>query len=165
MSADASSYGLGAVLLQREPGKKPLPVAYISRAMTPTEQQYAQIEKEALALTWACERFSDYLLGLHFHIQTDHKPLVPLFGHKLVDEFPLHVQRFQMRMMQFSFTISHVPGENLTAADALSWTPISKPCSEDHLLQEESDIYPSCSTEPSSFTRMPAGNPDMPRPG
>ena len=36
--------------------------------MTLTEQRYTQIEKEALALTWACERFSDYLIGLVFHI-------------------------------------------------------------------------------------------------
>ena len=49
------------------------PVAYISRSMSQTEQCYAQIEKEALAFTWACERFAEYL---KFHIQTDHKPLV-----------------------------------------------------------------------------------------
>ena len=49
------------------------PVAYVSRSMTPTELRYAQIEKEALAFTWACECLSDYLLGLQFHIYTDHK--------------------------------------------------------------------------------------------
>ncbi len=52
---------------------------------------YAQIEKEALALTWASERFSDYLLGLTFHIDTDHKPLVPLFSSKQLDELTLRV--------------------------------------------------------------------------
>ncbi len=55
--------------------------------MTPTER-YAQIEKEALALTWACERSSDYLLGLDFLIQTDH---MPLFSVKALEELPIRV--------------------------------------------------------------------------
>ena len=68
------------------------PVAYISRSMSQTEQRYAQIEKEALAFTWACEHFAEYLIGLKFHIQTDHKPLVPLFSTKSLEELPVRVQ-------------------------------------------------------------------------
>ena len=89
VAADASAYGLGAVLVQKQSAHKWKPVAYISRAMTLTEQRYPQIEKEALALTWACETFTDYLLGLEFNIQTDHKPLVPLFSTKRLEELPL----------------------------------------------------------------------------
>ena len=67
--------------------------------MNTTKQQYAQIEQEASALTWACERFSDYLIGLKFHIHMDHKPLVPLFSMKRLEELPLRVQRFRLRML------------------------------------------------------------------
>jgi len=56
------------------------PVAYISRAMNDTEQHYVQIEKEVLALSWAFKWFADYLVGLRFHFESDHKSLVPLLG-------------------------------------------------------------------------------------
>ena len=102
LSADSSSYGIGVVLLQRQEHGERKPVAYKSRALTHTEQKYAQIEKEALAFTWACNSLSDYLLGLHLHIETDHKPLVPLFyPRKSLDELPLRVQRFRLQMMRY----------------------------------------------------------------
>ena len=72
VSVDESSYGLGGVLLQKEENDWK-PVFYASRSLTPTEQRYAQVEKEALAVTWNCEKFRDYLLGLsNFTVETDH---------------------------------------------------------------------------------------------
>ena len=72
ISADSSSYGLGAVLTQRQSANSTWKqVAYASRALTETENRYAQVEKEALACTWAAEKFSDYLLGEHFKMETD----------------------------------------------------------------------------------------------
>lgn len=77
VSADFSSFDLGAVLeqLQEETWK---PVCYASRSLNNTEKRYAQVEKEALAVTWACEKFREFLLGTHFTILTDHKPLLCL---------------------------------------------------------------------------------------
>ena len=97
--------------MQKQDNDQWRPVAYASRAMSPTEQRYAQIEKEALGITWASERFADYLIGLKFHIETDHKPLVSLLGSKSLDDLPARIQRFRMRMMRFTYTISHVPGK------------------------------------------------------
>ena len=109
--------------------------------MTSTEQRYAQIEKQALAFTWACEHLSDYLVRLKFHIQTDHKPLVPLFSTKHLDELPIRVQRFWLWMMQFQFTIGHVPGKELTIADTLSRAPQSNPTATEELLQLEANTF------------------------
>ena len=141
VSADASSYGLGGVLLQRQLDGEFTPISYISRSLTLTEQRYAQIEKEALAFTWACEQFSDYLLGQRFHVQTDHKPQVPLFTSKPLDELPIRVQRFRRRMMRFDFSVSHVPGKSLLVADALSRAPCSEAEASDILLQQETAAY------------------------
>ena len=74
ITADASKHSLGAALLQKEQIGW-LPVSYASRTMTETEQRYAQIEKEALAVTWACQKFDFLLVGRTFLIETDHKPL------------------------------------------------------------------------------------------
>ena len=139
VSADASSFGLGAVLLQKQPDMNWRPVAYHSRALTEAEQRYAQIEKEALAVTWACERFRDYLLGKQFQIQTDHKPLVPLLGSKDIDSLPPRIQRFRMRLMQFHYSIVHVPGKELLTADALSRAPLKDLSTADRKLQD--DVY------------------------
>ena len=75
--------------------------------MSPTEQRYVQIEKEALGITWAIERFADYLVGLRFHLETDHKPLVSLLGTKNLEDLPARIQRFRMQMMRFTYTMSH----------------------------------------------------------
>ena len=141
ISADASSYRLGAVLLQRQPQEELKPVAYISCSLTATEQRYAQIEKESLAFTWACERFADYLIGLKFHINTDHKPLVPLFSTKNLEELSARVQRFRLRMMRFNFTISHVPGKQLAITDMLSRAPAEPPDVADYNLDLESQAF------------------------
>lgn len=77
ISSDASSSGLGAVLLQKFDSWQP--VSYASRAMTEAETKYVQIEKGLLAITNAFERFHQFIYGQKVSVETDHKPLVPLF--------------------------------------------------------------------------------------
>jgi len=138
VAADASSYGLGAVLTQIQPDSNCRPVAHASRALTSTEVKYDQIEKESLALTWACERFSDYLIGKLFHM---HKPLVSLLGSKQLDTLLLRIQRFRMRLVRFTYTISHIAGKELTIADTLLRSPVSSSTSEDVHFNSEVDAF------------------------
>ena len=65
VAADASSFVLAAVITQVQENGVRRPVAYASRAMKPIDQRYAKVEREALALTWACEQFSDFIIGKH----------------------------------------------------------------------------------------------------
>jgi len=77
ISEDVSSYRLGAVLLQKStpPGNQS---HMLLGQWQRLNAEYTQREKEALAITWACEKFADYILGKKFTIETDHKPLVLL---------------------------------------------------------------------------------------
>ena len=137
VSADSSSYGLGAVLLQKVEDVW-RPVSYISRSLTETESRYAPIEKEALAVVWSCERFNQYLLGSHFLIQTDHSPLVSLLSKKRLDDLPIRIQRFRLRLLRYSYDVQYVPGRLQTVADTLSRAPLGVGATVDevHFIQE-----------------------------
>ena len=139
VSTDASSYGLGGVLLTKNKEGQLKPVAFVSKTLNETEMRYAQIEKEAYAICWACERFEKFLLGRRFHIQTDHKPLVPLFSTKSLESMPPRILRFRLRMTRFSYSIEHVPGKDLATADTLSRAPLA--FKENDYLSEEADMF------------------------
>ena len=112
---DASESGLGAVLLQN--GQ---PVTFASKALTKTEQGYAQIEKECLAIVFACERFDQYLHGRDLiTVQTDHKPLVPIFK-KSIHNAPKRLQRMLLRLQKYNLKIEYLPGPQMYIADMLS---------------------------------------------
>ena len=131
---------MGAVLLQKTDGLW-RPVAFASRSMSETERRYAQIKKEALAATWACEKFSDFILGKNISLETDHKPLIPLLGNKNLDQLPPRILRFRLRLDRFSFDIQHVPGKELYTADTLSRAPVQCKISVDSVeLQELAEL-------------------------
>ena len=74
VQADASLRGLGACLIQKHKGEDQ-PIAFASKSLMDAETQYTNIERELLAIVFACQRFSTYLLGRSFVAESDHKPL------------------------------------------------------------------------------------------
>lgn len=68
---DASPVALGAVLVQQNEREPPRVISFASKSLTPTEQKYAQNQREALGAVWAVEHFSFFLLGRHFTLRTD----------------------------------------------------------------------------------------------
>ena len=64
--------------LQTDASKKGKVVCYASRALTKTEQNYQNLEKEALGTIWGMEKFHYFLYGKEFTLETDQKPLVSI---------------------------------------------------------------------------------------
>lgn len=114
IQCDASEKGLGATLLQH--GQ---PVTFASRALSHTEQCYAQIEKECLAIVFACERFDHYIQGRKVTVETDHKPLVPIFT-KAIHGAPKRLQRMLLRLQKYQLVVTYKPGKEVLIADWLS---------------------------------------------
>ncbi|XP_062557896.1 uncharacterized protein K02A2.6-like [Armigeres subalbatus] len=113
---DASANGLGAVLLQYTQGE-PRVISYASKSLTKTEKKYSTLDKEALAIAWATERFRMYLTGLDFTIKTDHKPLVAIFSQTSIPN--QRQERWVLKMQAYRYKIDFVPGK-INIADPLS---------------------------------------------
>ncbi|XP_041362042.1 uncharacterized protein K02A2.6-like [Gigantopelta aegis] len=114
LQCDASQHGLGACLMQE--GK---PVAYASRSLNTTECNYAQIEKELLAIVFGVEKFETYLFGRSFTVESDHKPLESIFKKSLLNA-PKRLQRMLLRLQKFEFVLVYKKGSSMFMADALS---------------------------------------------
>ncbi len=133
IQCDASEYGLGATLLQDNQ-----PVAYASRSLSPAERNYAQIEKEALAIVFACEKFDQYIHGREeVTVESDHKPLIPIFK-KPIHRAPKRLQRMLLRLQKYNLTLEFKPGVQMYIADWLSRMMMSqKPAYQIFAVQED----------------------------
>ena len=122
VACDASSYGVGACILHKMPDGANKPIAYASRTLLPAERNYSQIEKEALGIIFAVTKFHRYLHGRHFLLQTDHKPLLTIFGSK--KGLPTHtanrLQRWGAILLNYDFKMEFLPSQKLGHADGLS---------------------------------------------
>ena len=95
LQMDGSKKGLVACLTQN--GKV---VCYASRALTKTEQNYQNLEREALGTIWGMEKFHYILYGKEFTLETDQKPLVSIYKKHMVDISP-RVKRLIVRSFPY----------------------------------------------------------------
>lgn len=99
-------------------------MAYASRALTPAEQRYVQIEKEMLAVVFGCERFHKLIYGKDdVTVESDHKPLESIMK-KPIRTAPMRIQRMMLKLQPYEFTLVHSKGKDVGLADCLSRLPL-----------------------------------------
>ena len=137
---DASSVGIGAVLLQKCSDGLERPTCFASRTLSKAEMNYAVIHKEALAIYWAVGKFYQYLVGKKFILQSDHKPLLAIFGeNKGVPQMAAgRLQRWALFLSGFNYSLQYIKSADNGAADGLSRLPIKE---HDNLNKENYHDY------------------------
>ena len=114
IETDASLKGHGAVLIQD--GK---PVRFLSKVLTPAEANYSNMERELLAVFFACEKLHTYTFGRETTIHTDHKPLHNILL-KPISLVPARLQRMLLRLFKYDIQVVYVGSKSVLLADTLS---------------------------------------------
>ena len=129
LQTDACIKGLGAVLLQEEH-----PIYFASKSLTDAQRNYVAIELEALAVSWAVQKFHHYLYGTSFTLQTDQKPLQAILSKSFVEATP-RMQRLLLPTIPYDMTVEYIKGSTNFIADCLSRAPVAKDTIKLPLLQ------------------------------
>ena len=133
LQTDASKHGIAGVLMQEQQ-----PVAYASKALDKAQTNYAVIEKEMLAMVYACRKFHDYIYGKDIIIQTDHKPLLGIMN-KPISTVSARMQRMRLKLQRYNVQLTYVPGKEMFLADTLSRAFLSDTSPHD-LIDEEIEV-------------------------
>lgn len=134
IQTDASTYSLGAVLMQIDDDGNMVPIAFASRTIKDDEMNFFTTEKELLAITWALEKFRTYLHGTHTILQTDHHSLSFARSSKYISA---RITRWVLAIQDYDITIEFLPGKNNQIADILSRFPTA---SNEHLINKERQV-------------------------
>ena len=97
-------------------------ICYASRALTPVETRYSQIEIEATDALHGCGKFHRYICGAEVIPETDHKPLIHILGNPHA-RLPARLDRLSLRLQPYRYTINHIAGDAKTRRTISSVIP------------------------------------------
>ena len=112
MYCDASSAGLGCVLMQSE-----RVVAYGSRQLKNHEQNYPTHDLELAAVVFAFKIWHHYLYGEEFEVYSDHKSLKYIFMQR---DLHMRQRRWMEFLEDYDFILHYHPGKANVVPDALN---------------------------------------------
>ena len=138
LETDGSRIALGAVLKQRfDDTNLEHPVGFFSRSLTGSERNYVAYELELYAVVRAVEHFRMFLLGREFLLRTDHAALRNLLRRDLPPT--TRVERWILRLSEYTFKIEYQKGQNNVVADVLSRLPFA---TAQELPEDEPPVAP-----------------------
>ncbi|UYV85151.1 K02A2.6-like [Cordylochernes scorpioides] len=125
LATDASQIGVGAVLSHIIEGQE-RPIMFASRTLSGAEQNYSQIEKEALAIIYGVTKFHQFIYGRKFILITDHKPLVTILGSRsgIPTLSTSRLQRWALILSAYTYDIKFRRTQDHGNADLLSRFPV-----------------------------------------
>jgi len=137
LQTDASLDGISYILGQTGDQGRKYVISCGGRGLRPCEKKWCISDLECLSLLAGIREYHVYLAAAHFVVYTDHISLKYLQSLKVSAHNRL--ARWALALQPYKFTIEHVEGKKLTAADGLSRRPYDDPgdLKEDEELQED----------------------------
>jgi len=140
LACDASPTGVAAILSHLIDDQE-RPIAFASRSLTSAEQNYSQLDKEALAIVFGTDKFFQYLFGRHFQLITDNQPLTRIFHQhaKIPKMTSARLQRYAAFLSSFDYRVIFRKGTENTNVDCLSRAPLKEKFRfyTDNIINEE----------------------------